>query len=123
MDVLTALLLALVPYAGPVEDRVDVVEINHFYDDQGRLVFDQAIFWDWCPANERFRVRDWRLLKTPAQIPQRSVTGGYVAVWFDGDAMRRVRCRQVRESWTMFDPELAQREILPKANRRELSRP
>jgi len=29
-------------------EQVDLVELNHFYDEQGRLVFDQLIFYDWA---------------------------------------------------------------------------
>ena len=53
--------------ATPVEDslceKVDLIEVNHFYDEQGKLVLDQLIFYDWSPADGRFQVRAWRLLK------------------------------------------------------------
>ena len=52
----------LAPAKTAAVDEVDLVEINHFFDEQGRLVFDQVIFYDWCPEDSRYQVRDWRLL-------------------------------------------------------------
>jgi hypothetical protein len=104
-------------------DRVDLIEVNHFYNERGSLVFDQIIFYDWSAAEGRFHVRAWRLVKCPAQIPHRDgQRGEYVAVWSDGEVLRRVRSDSFRESWTQYDPELLEREYLPKEHRRELNR-
>lgn len=121
----TLLLLLSVPATHPVEDvawdRVDLVEVNHFYDPQGRLVFDQVIFYDWSVSQCRFNVRAWRLLKKPGQVPQRNwKTGMYEAVWHDGGVLRKVQAESFRESWTQRDPELEERAYLPKNQRREL---
>jgi hypothetical protein len=103
-------------------ETVDLIEVNHFYDDQGRLVFDQCIFYDWSPADGRFMVRAWRLVKNPSQLPQRDwAAGGYTAVWQDGDVLRKVVSEGMRESWTQHDPELVEREYLPKERRRDLT--
>jgi len=112
----------------PVDDTavetVDLVEVNHFYDDQGRLVFDQIIYYDWDAEQSRYNVRDWRLIKTPTQIPLRNWSrGGYVSEWHDfkqRDGLRRVRAKSARESWTQYDPELIERDFLPQEKRREL---
>ena len=105
-------------------DRVDLVEVNHFYDEQGKLVFDQIIFYDWSEADGRYNVRAWRLLKSNAQVPYRNWRqGDFVAVWHDGDILRKVQATSFRESWTQYDPELIEREYLPKDRRRELSKP
>lgn len=107
-------------------DEVDLVEVNHFYDDQGRLVFDQIIYYDWSPVHNRYQVRDWRLLKTPTQIPLRDWReGGYVSEWEDfkqRNGLRRVKSKSVRETWTQHDPELVEREFLPQEKRAELTR-
>jgi hypothetical protein len=101
---------------------VDLVEINHFHDEQGRLVFDQVLFYDWSPSQSRYLVRAWRLLKSPAQVPNQDFQrGGFVAIWHDGDVLRKVRARQLRETWTQYDPELVSREFLPKEQRKELA--
>jgi hypothetical protein len=115
------LVLGLNPPEHIVSDHVDVIEINHFYDEHGKLVFDQVLYYDWSPAQSRYNVRAWRLLKTPAQIPRRDVErGDYVATWYDGESMRQIRATTVRESWTQYDPELVEREHLPKERRKEL---
>lgn len=71
---LLALLLTLAavnPREVALEDACDVVELNHFYDDQGRHVFDQVIFYVWDDGRRRHQVLDWRLVKSPAILPQR----------------------------------------------------
>ena len=122
----SALALNEFPRKREITDEVDLIEINHFYDDQGRLVFDQVIYYDWCYKVHRYQVRDWRLLKNPTQIPLRDWrNGGYCSEWEDfkqRDALRRVRSDSVRETWTQHDPELDEREILELDKRRELKR-
>ena len=112
-------------YLNPIEDvsvdRVDLVELNHFHDEQGKQVFDQIIFYDWSPTRGRYNVLAWRLLKHPSQLPVRDwSTGDYVTVWRDNAVVREVRAQTMRESWTQYDPELIERAFLPKEQRREL---
>lgn len=103
-------------------DQVEVIEYNHFYDEQGRHVFDQLIFFDWSPHENRYQIRDWRLIKTVSQAPYYdSARGVYVATWHDGLTLRQVRAAGIRETWTQHDPELIERSVLPKEHRRELS--
>ena len=115
------------------EDRVDVAESNFFYDENGRLVFQQIIYYDWCPRAERYQVVAWRIVKVdtsklprepcPGYVPERDWgRGGYVSLWNEGDVLRRVRADSFRESWTQYDPELAEREVLAKEKRAELRR-
>jgi hypothetical protein len=131
-----------------ISESVDLVEVNHFYDEHGRLVFDQTIFYDWQrykiegtpgalerdeaqtasggPSQEfgyRFQVRAWRLIKNPqTQLPYRNWRqGGYTCgPWQDGETLRIVHARGFRETWTQYDPELVEREWLPKEKRKEL---
>lgn len=115
--------ISIIPRCPVIEDRVDVAEVNHFYDENGRLVFDQLIYYRWCDEACRFQVVAWRLLKHPSQMPVRDFRrGGYSAAWVDGETMRLLRHGSVRESWTQFDPELVERSILPRESRRELSK-
>lgn len=122
MQTLLALvLLASNPPETILRDECDLIEVNHFYDEQGRLVFDQTIFYDWSPAYSRYMVRDWRLVKNPAQLPHRDWRdGGYAALWHDGEVLRHISASEFRETWTQHDPELAEREYLPKDQRRNL---
>src|SRR5687768_15556283 len=79
MSSIILLLLSYCPHEGGINvehDTVDVQELNHFYDDQGRPVFDQFVWWRrkwshknlWAPGwkierkyvNE-YQLVDWRL--------------------------------------------------------------
>lgn len=72
----------------------------------------------------RFQVRDWRLLKSPAQIPRRNWhRGGCLAIWYDGDILREIRTKGIHETWTQYHPELLEREHLPKEKRQKLRKP
>jgi hypothetical protein len=113
--------LGIAPLEDVARESVDLIELNHFYDEHGRLVFDQVIFYDWSAADARYNVRAWRLVKNPAQLPQRDwKDGGYSAMWQDGEQIRHVRSKSIRETWTQYDPELVEREYLPKERRKEL---
>lgn len=125
MHALALLLLSVVPQAGGVlADRVDLIELNHFYDEQGREVFDQMIFWEWDGDRSRFHAIDFRLVKSPRQVPAFDFeTRCWVSIWPDGDLLRKVRAGSFRETWTQYDPELYDRKFVPKDLRRGLARP
>lgn len=121
---LTLSTVGLNPVDDVTRDQVDLIEINHFHDDHGRLVFDQIIFYDWCDEKCRFQVRAWRLLKTASQMPRRDLRGnGYIAMWHDGDITREVQAKSLRETWTQYDPEQTERKYLADTRRRELTKP
>ena len=42
------LLVGLISTEDIAREEVDLIEVNHFFDEQGRLVFEQLIFYDWC---------------------------------------------------------------------------
>jgi hypothetical protein len=42
----------------------DVVELNHFYDEQGRIIFDQLIFRLWNNKAEQHLSISWLLLSS-----------------------------------------------------------
>jgi hypothetical protein len=112
------------PVATEVVDRVDLIEVNHLYDQQGRHVIDQLIFYDWDQVARRFQVRAWRLLKSDDHQPRRSwARDEYVATWRDQNIVRRVHAFQTRETWTNHDPEVLEREMYPMEQRLELSQP
>ena len=107
-----------------VKDRVDLVEINHLYDLNGRLVINQLIFYEWDSASQRFQIRAWRLLKTNSQLPRRCWEKDcYVCHWRDMNVMRKVYADNVRETWTTYDPEVLERNMFPIEQRTELSQP
>ena len=124
----SAMMMTVVFFLFPTDhvavDQVDLIELNHFFDDRGQLVFDQVIFYDWCSSEGRFQVRDWRLIKSPAQIPRRNWRrGDFLTIWHDGDLLREVRSKGIHETWTQYDPELVERQNLPKEKRQRLRKP
>jgi len=99
-----------------VTDHFCAIEVNSYYDEQGKHVFDQIIY------RNSDNIADWRLCKSPDLIPT-----GRKAIWFDGTCLRKVRGVSVYRTWTQAgvtgDPELEARKELGKEQRRELSRP
>jgi hypothetical protein len=122
LHALALLTLLVVPRDDVARESVDLVELNHFYDENGRLVFDQVIFWDWSDRDARYQVAAWRLVKHEVQLPRPDCCGRkfWTVLWQDGDRHRAITAHAYRETWTQYDPELAEREYLPAANRREL---
>lgn len=115
-------LMSIVPVETTVEDRADVLFVEHFYDEQGRLVFDQLVPLAWNRHSERYDVIAWRLIKSRGMVPERDwQSGGYVVRFNDGETTRIIRADSVREEWNQHDSELQQRAILPKEYRRELT--
>ncbi|HEX5102705.1 MAG TPA: hypothetical protein VFV87_02780 [Pirellulaceae bacterium] len=118
---LAAAAIGLLPLDFVTTDTADVIELNHFYDGDGRPVFDQVIFWQWHEREGAYHVLAWRLWKTPAQSPWRDwLRGGYAMAWFDGERLRVVRATSFTETWTQHDPELDDRQYFPVNLRRGL---
>ncbi|MEM9826716.1 MAG: hypothetical protein AAF958_09015 [Planctomycetota bacterium] len=104
--------------AGKVRRQVDLVELNHFMDDDGREVFRQVIFYDWSHAAKRYHVRAWRLIKKDSQQPCRHWRpSGYLCTWTDDGEIREVWAGQMKETWSREDPERINRKYLPEAQR------
>ncbi|MFO1063883.1 MAG: hypothetical protein U0892_08480 [Pirellulales bacterium] len=104
-----------------LNQRVDLIEFNHFYDDLGRHAYDQVIFYEWSDEYARYNVMAWCLVENDdSRIPVKSRNGGdYVVRWFDRDAKaeREIRSRLYRETWTQFDPERADKRLLEEVPR------
>lgn len=100
------------------KDRVSLIEVNHVFDNQGRPVLCQAVFYDWSAEQGDYRVRAWRLLKSEHQFPIRNFEqGGYNMLFHDGGLLREVRADSVRESWTQYDVEREECDKLPQEHR------
>lgn len=127
MEVVLALAASLLGRVGPediLDDRVDLIEVNHCYDEQGRLVFDQVIFYDFCPLAERFQVRAWRLIKDKRPALERDwERGGFTMLWEDNGQPRMVRSFMKRETWSQHDPEMEERLYVPPERRHQLRAP
>lgn len=118
------LLLAAITPGSPaaatatVRQRVDLIELNHFVDEEGREVFRQVIFYDWSKSQRRFHVRAWRLVKKESQLPQRRWNPDhYQCSWHDDGMLRQVWAPSLRETWTQKDPERVNRGLLPEDQR------
>ena len=134
IGLLVALLLLLAPAcflladSGGVRceknsDSCDLIEINHYLNYAGEVALDQVIFWEYSPGLGRMVVRDWRTLKCLHQLPHRTSTGVYRACWHDsrdGNALRVVSARSAIETWTTYDAEQVNQEIVDRNQRRWL---
>jgi len=117
----TATILGSHPAHAPAFDRVELIEVNHLYDERGQHLLDQLIFYEWSLERNRFDVRAWRKVTSTAHYPLRSwEDGDYHVTWYDRGILRHVRAGAFRETWTHYDPEVLERKQLPVERRREL---
>ena len=99
------------------DEYVDAIELSHFYDDKGRLVYDQVIFYERTPTTGKFQVRAWCLVEDREYLNRRPVknesTGIYQVDWYDTDKKirRKLTSRIFRESWSQIDPERADKKV------------
>lgn len=101
--------------------QVDLMELNHFLDHEGREVFRQVIFYDWAPATKQFHVRQWRLIRSDDELPRQNVQPkGVRCDWLEKGIARGVLANDFRETWSQKDPEQTNRRILPEDQRRPL---
>jgi hypothetical protein len=112
--------------ARAVTETVDLIELNHFYDDLGRHAYDQVIFYEWSPDYRRFHVIAWCLVENDlSRMPTRNPGNGeYVVRWYDRDAKtpREVHSPLYRETWSQVDPERVNKKWLDEKHRTSLIR-
>lgn len=135
---LLLLICSLVPYAedNTLVDNVTTIEVNTFYDEHAKRIFDQIVYWD----NMKFSISDypqiyevygvvaWKLIKgdsfNTGEISIKHKNGLYYAEWYTISNYRFVKhiviANQFRRTWTQEDPELVNREVIPKEKRRKL---
>ena len=112
----------IVPVETVVDDSVDLIEINHVSQSDGRAEFTQVIFYDWIADEGRFQIRTWRMHKQVQQEPYRDWnTDRYTLRFYDKGILREVHSKSVRHTWTNYDPEVAERKVLPVHKRRGLT--
>jgi len=120
--------VAFVPREAIVQQVVDVIEVNHFHDEQARPVFTQMIFWNWVSWQGEYRVVDWRMLKKEraSMLSHRwDRSGWWYLKWRDwkDHCWREVRAPMFRETWTQYDPEVHDRTWLEQSRRAGLLLP
>lgn len=114
---ITARALATVPHETVLHDSADLIEVNAYFDEDGRAVFTQLIFYDWTDG--AYRVFAWRMVKHPRCVPVYDAARGcYVSLMREGELIRQVTAPSVRWTWTQHDPEVADRQFLGKCQRR-----
>lgn len=106
------LLIALlsIPLNLTTHEHVDAIELNHFFDQRGHLVYDQVVFFERTPTTGRFQVRAWCLVDDREALnrrPEKNDNGLYECFMVDSNERltRRIVSRVFRESWTQIDPE------------------
>ncbi len=104
-----------------LRESVDLIELNHFYDDLGRHTYDQVIFYEWSPEFSRYHVIAWCLVEDDqTRLPTRLPGSGEAQVrWFDRDIKRyrEVRSKLFRETWSRVDPERDNKKVLEEKYR------
>jgi hypothetical protein len=105
------ILLSILPQPTVAVDEVYRIEKNFFHDDNGNLVLTQVIFWDWDD-----RCRGWCMFDKGTLAHDLS---GWTRFRFDeGDVAREIWSLSFSETFSQHDPELADRGLLPKEQRR-----
>lgn len=108
-------LLLILPLSPVDRDTAPVVEHNTIYDEQCRPYLEQTIFWS--PDN----VIDWRMTERTGLPEYDHARKVWRMVWLDGDTIRVVTSPVLKRSHTwQFDPEVDNRDVLPKCERRGL---
>lgn len=113
-----AFILALAvsqPLPKPI--KVDAVELNHFHDKRGEHVFSQFVFKRWgnWTDGKRYHVSEWLLLKNKYAHIKRG--NRHTILYFHDGQEVLVETPVYRETWTTFDPELQDKNLLPEDRR------
>jgi len=95
-----------------------MMEVNRICDCNGRIGLQQIIFWDW--NGEFYEVVAWRILNPTMQPTYRWGECRYVSDWRENNKSYRVHAITFRETWTTWDPEIDNRELVPVCRRRNL---
>lgn len=98
------LLLTIWLVSTPLGDSmatVDVAEVNTF----GGRGSCQIILWEWSDENSCFVVVAWRMVETDDEVERE---------------LRKVAYRHFRETWTLNDPEVDNRDVVPQHRRRKI---
>jgi len=122
------LILGLTPLSqrlSPVE-HVDLIELNHYFDNRARHVFSQVIIYERWAHNGEFHVRFWALIEEREslnRIPIQDFHANKVTVWIklNNGVTTRLESRLFKETWTQHDPEKRDKDVLPEQFRLRLA--
>lgn len=114
----SVVLLGVVPYCEFTHNEVDKIEINHVYNEEAKPVIDQVIYWRWNDIDNRYDVQDWELTKDSGQVSYNK--DHYEILYYHPNSsigFRKVTSQVFEESWTQYDKEIFERNILPEDKR------
>jgi hypothetical protein len=114
-------LASIIPFSPLPSDHFDLIEINHYYDDDGNLYFTQVIGWDWSDSFADYIVQAYVLLNKKESITLPTLKSNIYEYKFIDQAhtVRKVTSKFFRETWTQYDPELVDRNRFPHEDRRD----
>jgi hypothetical protein len=122
MLIILILLLIVKADFNTAHEHVDLIELNHKYDCNGTLTFDQIIFYEWSPSEHRYHVRSW-VISSPQIEPRKDYRSGLYRVSFtdrEQKLERVITSSYFRESWTQTDPERDNKKHLDERERHAL---
>lgn len=102
-----------------IVEHVDMVEINHLHDANGKPLIIQWIFWEWYEDESNCHVR---LYKEAYEHDREKLmrVGDFTRFDFwDGstESHRRIFVSHTKESWSQVDPERADKEHVAETER------
>lgn len=114
-------------------DHVNMIEVNHVYNELGNESICQLILWEWkdsvnykdCFGNIHkglYVVVQWYRFQD-GMMPQQTKGGNYQCLFFDyrEQIFRIVKAESFVETYTIHDPEVTNSRIFPRKKRRKLS--
>lgn len=102
-------------HGGDVNPRCDIIEINHYVNDQtGEVNFTQVLAWDWAYDYHRRQCEGWKLVHRWHRTKTGIVGADERGNEFTLDAP------SFMETWTNYDPELVDRKRHPDKHRRKV---
>lgn len=100
-------------------DRLELNQVIDWCGDHWQPRLLQWIAWDWDPRRGCWVVREWSLCRTEAR-PMRDGPGWILPLYRDGRLVI-LRADTYAPTWTLHDPEVDNRDVLPSSRRRSLT--
>jgi hypothetical protein len=98
-----------------VQNSFDMVELNHVYAHDGREIFAQFIFWNYCPEINAFVVDEWMFAKSKFTCERNG--SKFTILLVEGPRIRKITARYVQTTWTFYDKERDNHKIMHPAYR------
>ena len=120
---ITLLLLTIITKTNQTQEHIDLIELNHKYDQKGNWIFDQIIYWEKHPHQTKYYVRTWHHAQKPEHYPQKHPTQQtWTNTWTDDkNHTHHHTTKNYQETWTQNDPERDNLKKLPQNQRLNLA--